>query len=165
MSCHWWPVSANIGLYDLFVHNKYYPCICSAFTCNLGCGCVKTKIPSQTNTDINECCGHGKLQKEGLGYLCLRVLEEGFKVLNHEHEVLRMHLKLESSLTKVTKLYMLQSHNGHVSLNIKNLTNIDRGQSWSKLWKKLCIFCYIYKLNRLPAKIAFKTSQFLKKFC
>ena len=63
--------------------------------------------------------------------MCLRVLEEGFKVLNHEHEVLRMHLKLESSLTKVTKLYMLQSHNGHVSLNIKNLTNIDRGQSWS----------------------------------
>ena len=92
--------------------------------------------------------------------MCLRVLEEGFKVLNHEHEVLRMHLKLESFLTKVTKLYMLQSHNGHVSLNIKNLTNIDRGQSWSKLWKKLCIFCYIYKLNRLPAKIAFKAWLF-----
>ena len=91
--------------------------------------------------------------------MCLRVLEEGFKVLNHEHEVLRMHLKLESSLTKVTKLYMLQSHNGHVSLNIKNLTNIDRGQSWSKLWKKLCIFV-TFTLNRLPAKIAFKTWLF-----
>ena len=79
--------------------------------------------------------------------MCLRVLEEGFKVLNHEHEVLRMHLKLESFLTKVTKLYMLQSHNGHVSLNIKNLTNIDRGQSWSKLWKKLCTLHFLLHLQ------------------
>ena len=87
--------------------------------------------------------------------MCLRVLEEGFKVPNHEHEVLRMHLKLESSLTKVTKLYMLQSHNGHVSLNIKNLTNIDRGQSWSKLWEKLCIFLLHFQIKQVARKNCF----------